>query len=165
LDLVPLDKYRINGLIGEIYRYWRSRPFWRLHIKLFSFWRLLLWPGIAIIKLPPTKLPPNKLPQTKLPPNELPPNRKRPNGHRPICHLRKSDQIFNGNWKNGPSHDSYMINYHFPRRVANKSFTRREFKYLFLSDQQKILINCILKYFEGSHLKQKSNSRQSLGEF
>jgi len=35
----------------------------------------------------------------------------------------------------------------------------------FLSDQQKILINCILKYFEGSQLVQKSNSRQSLGEF
>jgi len=58
--------------------------------------------------------------------------------------------------KYGPSPDSYTINYHFPRRVTNKSFTLREIP--FWSDQQKILINCILKYFDGSQLVKKATA-------
>jgi len=61
--------------------------------------------------------------------------------------------------KYGPSPDSYMINYHFAKRVTNKSFTLQEFMYLSLSDRQKILDNCILKYFDGSQLENKSNSK------
>jgi len=35
-------------------------------------------------------------------------------------------------WKCGPSPDSHTINYHFTKGVTNKSFTLREFMYLFL---------------------------------
>jgi len=67
--------------------------------------------------------------------------------------------------KYGPSPNSYTINYHFAKGVTNKSFTLREFMYLFLSDQQKIFDKCILRYFDGSQLVNKSYSKQSLGEF
>jgi len=60
-----------------------------------------------------------------------------------------------------PSPIRYAINYNFPRGVAKKRLTLSTF----LSDQQKILINCILKYFQQFTACKKSNSKQPLSEF
>jgi len=46
--------------------------------------------------------------------------------------------------KNGHSPDSYKINYHFARRVTNKSFTLREFKYLSWVTNKKYLLTVFL---------------------
>jgi len=74
------------------------------------------------------------------------------------CKLSKSDY-------SDPSPGRHAINRYFPRGVAKRALHSAKIPSTFLSDQQKILINCILKYFWRFTACKKSNSKQPLGEF